>query len=111
MAKNDYFVIAYQVLKHLYDSLKCSKPHDPAILSADFFSIDVPYWDYIIKNLYLDGHITGVSVTQTMERPEGIVSIHPHLQITPKGIQYLEENTMFQKVKEVAKDIRGLLPL
>lgn len=39
------------------------------------------------------------------------VGIRPDITITPKGIQYLEENSLLQKAKETVKDIRDMLPI
>jgi len=110
MPKDDYFVIAYQVLSYLYGCLKKSKFPADAVLSAEYFSIDGPYWDYIIQNLYQDGYITGVSVTQPLAKINPTVKIRSNIRITPKGIQYLEENSMLQKAKNVIKDIAAMIP-
>ena len=105
MPKDDYFVIAYQVLSHLYSCLKKGKSPDSAILDAPYFGIVQSYWDYIIRNLHQGGHISGVLVIELRDYPDGAVRIQPNAQITPKGIQYLEENSMLQKAKSAIKDI------
>ena len=106
MAKDDYFVIAYKILKYLYECLKKGKQPDVAVLDADFFSISAQYWVYIIRNLYEEGHIAGVTVLDG-----GFAGMRPDVEITPKGIQYLEENSMFRKVRETIKDIREIMPI
>lgn len=111
MAKDDYFVIAYRLLKYLYDCLKKSKRANMEVLDADFFSIDPLYWEYIISNLYLDGYVGGVILVPIRGKPEKGVKILPHITITPKGILYLEENSVFRKVKDVVKDIAEIFPI
>jgi len=105
MAKDDYFVIAYRLLKYLYDCLKKSKKPNMAVLDADFFGIENEYWQYIIKNLFTDGYIEGVI------QLDGGVMPRTDLCVTPKGIQYLEENSLFQKIKGTVKDIAEIIPV
>lgn len=111
MGKDDYFVIAYRLLKYLYDCLKKSRGPNIEALDADFFSIDVPYWEYIISNLHNEGYISGVIVSRIAERRGNCVRITRDIEITPKGILYLEENSMFQKIKGVVKDIAEIIPI
>jgi len=111
MAKDDYFVIVYRLLKYLYDCLKRSKTPNMEVLDADFFSIKEPYWEYIVRNLYTEGYISGIVLFPVLGRSEKAVKITPDIKITPKGIQYIEENSVFQKVKEAVKDIAGIIPL
>ena len=106
MAKDDYFVIAYKILKYLYECLKQGKQPDMGVLDADFFSVGSQYWGYIIRNLHEEGYLAGVAVLDG-----GFAGIRPDVEITPKGIQYLEENSMFRKVKETIKDIREIMPI
>lgn len=111
MSKDDYFVIVYRLLKYLYGCLKKSKMPSMEVLDADFFSIDTPYWEYIITSLHTEGYISGVVLFPVMGKREDGVKITPQIKITPKGIQYLQENSMLQKVKEAVKDIAVVLPL
>jgi len=112
MSKDDYFVIAYRLLTYLYACLKKSKSVNQDILTAEYFGIGAAYWDYIILNLYQDGYISGVRTATCFSMlSEPAVIIQPSINITPKGIQYLSENSMFQKVKEAAKDIVALIPV
>lgn len=38
------------------------------------------------------------------------VKILSNLQITPKGIEYLQENSTMQKVKTALKDFKEIIP-
>lgn len=71
MAKDDYFVIVYQVLKYLYECLKDGKTPDKDKLSYNRLGINKNYWDYIIANMVLDDLIVGL------------------WEISPKGIGYI----------------------
>ena len=100
MAKDDYFVIVYQVLKYLYDTLKQGYQPDPDKLTADYLGINRYYWGYIIQSLLDEGFIKGVKIIPTKD---GLVaSRFEGMQITPKGIQYLFDNSLMEKVKDIA---------
>ncbi|BAK46031.1 hypothetical protein CXIVA_00640 [Clostridium sp. SY8519] len=47
MAKNDMFVIIYQVLKYMYDCLKAGEKVEAVRLTADAYMIPENYWGYI----------------------------------------------------------------
>jgi hypothetical protein len=111
MAKDDYFVIAYRLLKYLYDCLKKGKPPDMKTIGADFFEIEAAYWEYILRHLYLDSYLEGVTLFSVAGRSAPVVKISHNFGITPKGIQYLEENSLFQKIKSAVKDIAEILPI
>jgi hypothetical protein len=111
MAKDDYFVIAYKLLKYLYDCLKKGVKPSAEVLDADYFTIGTEYWEYILSGLFTDGYIVGVVLVPIRGRLEPGVKITPAIKITPKGIQHLEENSMFQKIKGAVKDIADVLPI
>lgn len=53
MAKDDYFVIVYQILAYLYQRLKKGENVDPKALSYDspLLKINKCYWAYIIYHM------------------------------------------------------------
>ncbi len=108
MAKNDYFVIVYQVLKYLYECLKQGEKPEPCYLSASKYSIPENYWEYIVISLIDEEYIKGI---QIMSTKNGIVL--GDLQdtiITPKGIEYLFENSLLEKAKKSLKDAKEMIP-
>ena len=107
MAKDDYFVIVYQLLKYLYDCLKTGEKPEQELLSACRFSIPVGYWGYIVTSLWEDGMIKGVRPIPTKD---GIVLGNlSDMMITPKGIQYLFENSLIEKVKNTLRDVKDIV--
>ena len=110
MPSNDYYVIAYKLLKYLYDSLKNGKPPDMGTVCAEFFGINEEYWQYILRTLYDEGYIAGIYMNSSVERKPYATRLN-EIEITPKGIQYLNENSMFQKIKGAVKDIADILPI
>lgn len=105
MAKDDYPVIVYQILSYLYAELKKGNKIDPDRISHEneYFMINEPYWEYIIVNLYKDGLIYGLTIKEAKD-VTGVTRISinglDQCQITPKGIEYLTDNSFMQKAKE-----------
>lgn len=108
MAKDDYFVIVYQVLKYLYECLKKGEQPEPSYLRAGRYSIPENYWAYIVISLINENYITGITQTQTKN---GVIfdSLEETI-ITPKGIEYLFENSLLEKAKRTLKDAKEIIP-
>ena len=116
MARDDYPVIVYQILSYLYKQLKDGKPIQEKYLKADgkLFQINYTYWVYILINLQKDGYIEGLEFTECEYVGEsGITSEVECLEsccITPKGIEYLTDNSFMKKAKEFLKDVKSIVP-
>lgn len=109
MPKNDYFVMAYKLLKYLYDCLKNGKQPNTNLITDDsrFFPIGKEYFTYLIENLVDDGYIKNVKVARYDD--EVSVFITDDIQITPKGIEYLQENSMMKKMAKAITNIAELI--
>lgn len=110
MARDDYFVISYKLLKYLYDCLKRGMPPNTEVLNSDFFSIKEEYWQYILRTLHDDGYIGGILMNALLGGKPYATRID-QAEITPKGIFYLDENSVFKKIKGTVKDIADMIPL
>ena len=112
MARDDYYVIVYQILSYLYRSLKEGTEVDPKMLTFDgcLFKINERYWLYIMKYLINDGYIDGCQVVKAWGQ-ETTVSGLSDATITPKGIDYLCDNKTIKRAYEFAKDILQILPI
>lgn len=66
MAKNDYFIIVYYILKALYNSLKEGIGIDEDILYLREYPADISdeYLLYIYKNLQDEGYINGAEIVE-----------------------------------------------
>ncbi len=109
MAKDDYFVIVFKILCYLYDCLKHGKTPDMEYLSTEnkLFPVGVDYWNYIMVHLVEEGYIDHVQIIA----PDGskpFAVLKESVEITPKGIEYLQENSMMKKVFEKVKDVSNL---
>ena len=115
MAKDDYHVIVYQILSYLYTQLKAGNKIDIDRISSEnqYFIINEKYWEYIIMNLHKDGLIYGLTIKETRD-VTGVVRISinnlDQCQITPKGIEYLTDNSFMSKAKEFFKDAKSIVP-
>ena len=110
MAKDDYFVLAYRLLAYLYACLKSGEHPDRAYFEAgtDTFPIGEAYWLYLITHLYDDGYIEGIRIVKWLR---GTVSITvDDIAITPKGIEFLQENSSMQKAFRYLREIKEVIP-
>ena len=107
MAKDDYFVILYVLLDYLYTCIKSGENPDLNFLNEDRFNINRKYWFYILENAKDDGLIKGIDFVLTKQ---GKIFNNKNLEITPKGIEFLIENSMMNRVKNTFKDIKDIIP-
>lgn len=112
MARNDYFVIAYRILAYLYACLKEGKPADISRLNEDSEDLNIAYgyWEYIFRHLYESGYVEGVSLLPVTGRQMPAVKIGRCIMITPKGIEYLQENSTMSKAKKFLKELKSTTP-
>ena len=108
MAQNDYFVIVYRVLKYLYDCLKKGEKTEVEYLVASTYNIPENYWIYILLSLINEEYIKGIRVDSTKD---GVIfgDLREAI-ITPKGIEYLFENSLIEKAKKTLKDVKDMIP-
>lgn len=97
MAKDDYHVIVCKILKYLYGCLKAGKNAEDDKLMEIIGKLPCEYAEYIIQALHEEGYVRGI-YPETASGDE-----HPRLtsttMITPKGIEYLEDDKYMTKVK------------
>lgn len=106
MAKNDYDVIVYKILAYLYMQLKNGEPVEAEMLmyNGALFQINRRYWVYIFENMSREGYITGLS-NITIGEGYYLQEQFPSCQITPKGIEYLCNNSLMERAKQFLKDV------
>ena len=112
MAKDDYHVLAFRILAYLYACLKAGEKPDNEYLKygTDKFPIGEAYWYYLLSHLYAEGYIGGIALIPILGCPEKGVKLLPDLCITPKGIEYLQENSAMQKAKAFLKGLKEIIP-
>lgn len=111
MARDDYHVIVYQILSYLYQQLKQGKDIDVSLIKHDskYLQINRRYWRYVIINLLNEGYIKGIVVEEDIEGNLEIYNLD-QCEITPKGIEYLTDNSTIEKAKRFMKDLKDILP-
>lgn len=108
MAKNDYHVIVYQILAYLYAQLKKGKPIEPEMISNDSWLLEInyDYWLYIMKSLLELEYISGIQIQEI--DGSGKVRYLNKCQITPKGIEYICDDKMIEKVRNYVCDKKDI---
>ena len=111
MARDDYYVIVYQILSYLYVQLKSGNSVNPKLITHDseYLKINESYWLYIIENLLKDGYIENIALIKTWGN-QVIVDNLDQCRITPRGIAYLCENSFIEKAKQFLKDTKAIVP-
>lgn len=112
MAKDDYPVIVYQILAYLYNCLKKDIKVDASNLVAQgkLFNVNTNYWQFIMTNLVEEGYIDGVKIERVWGEKYPVVNSLEDIGITPKGIEYLTDNSFIKKAKEMLKDVKAIVP-
>ena len=111
MARDDYFVIAYRILAYLYVCLKSGEKPDISYVSANSEALQISqnYWEYIIRHLYEDGNLEGVSLMPVVGRGSPGIRMN-EIMITPKGIDFLQNNSSMAKAKNFLKTLKEIVP-
>lgn len=104
----DNFKIIYKILKILEKSMDVEE-FDRTLLSADALGLSEPKWSRIIAMLANNGYISGVSVWNAMDCQYPRVALG-RPEITLKGLEYLEENSLMRKAADLAKGIKDIVP-
>ena len=112
MAKDDYHVIVYKILAYLYQCLKNGENIKACNLECTnkYFQINKNYWQYILFHLQDSEMIEGIMFVDI----DGLDIPYPanleNCRITPKGIEYLCDNSLIEKAKKFLKEIKEITP-
>ncbi len=112
MAANDYHVIMYEILLYLYDCLKKGIDPDNEIVDTyrKLHEINMRYWARVIIDMEKDGYIENASIFALANVSWKSARISKDTTITRKGIEYLIDNSLMKKVKELgANAIKGMI--
>ena len=108
MPRDDYFRLVFKILSGLYRALKAGERINATELTAEALKIPQAYWAEIMCNLLDDGYVKGYTVRRYLSGT--VITGLEDIQITPKGIEYLKENSMMRKVLTYLKEIGELVP-
>lgn len=104
----DDFRLIYQILRILQKSMDLEE-FDTETLSAEALGLSVPKWSRIMTMLLNEGYITGGQAWNALDCGYPRVAL-TRPEITLKGLEYLEENTLMKKVSNLAKGIKDTIP-
>lgn len=100
----DDFRLIYRILRFLQRSMDCEEI-DVEIISPDRLELSVPKWGRIMAMLLNEGYITGGQTWNALDCGYPRVAL-TRPEITLKGLEYLEENTLMKKAANLAKGIK-----
>ena len=96
----DNFKIIYKILKILESAMSLEEFD----ISAESLGLSLPLWSRIMKMLVDNNYITGIKVWNSFDCDYPRVAvIRP--EITLKGLEYLNENSVMKKIANAAKGI------
>lgn len=101
----EQFRIMYKVLKHLADSMDCDEL-DLSPVSPDSIGASRNMWLSVIGILFDNGYIDGISKEQLIHQNIPTYSGLENMKITLKGLEYLQENSLMQRMARIAKGIK-----
>lgn len=113
MSKDDYAVIVYQILAYLYDCLKKDRKVEGEKIywnSSPYFAVNENYWKYVIVSMMDQELISGITLTQHWGQEYPIIQDLDSCRITPKGIEYVCDNSFMEKAKRFLKTAKEVTP-
>lgn len=108
MAKDDFFKIVYIILTELYETMKAGEKLDTWNISPERLQIPESYWLDIIEEMLREGYVKEVLI-RTTKTGRAVAGIGD-MKITARGIDYLQNNSALQKVKDTLKSIKDIMP-
>ncbi|MBQ6384722.1 MAG: dihydrolipoyl dehydrogenase [Lachnospiraceae bacterium] len=97
------FQIIYKILQILQRSMDLEE-FDKGILSSERLGLSEPKWCRIMAIMINEGYISGAQTWNSMDQDyPRVVLTRP--EITLKGLEYLESNSIMKKIANAAKGI------
>lgn len=103
---NDNFKFIYKILKTLEAAMDYSE-FDISQISAEKLGISQERWVRYIEMMSDVGYIKGIRVYKDIS--DEIEAEDNGIRITLKGLEYLSENTIMQRMYKTAKGIKDLI--
>lgn len=103
----DNFKIIYKILKILESAMSLEE-FDKSLISAEKLNLSIPLWSRIMKMLVDNGYVTGIEVWNSFDCDYPKVSL-VRSDITLKGLEYLNDNSLMKKIANAAKGITEVI--
>lgn len=113
MGRDDYYVIVCKILVYLYKRIKGKDKRDPAdyiIHTSKDFPITEDYLNYILEQMVNQEFVENVQITRSWDGDVVMID-HSRIRITPKGIDYLRENSMMKRIVASLPEAAAIIEL
>ena len=99
----EQFKQIYRILSLLHKAMDLEE-WDSELLSLEALGISLPMWSRLMAMLLKEGYITGGETWESFDVSYPKVKlVRP--EITLKGLEYLEENSLMKKAGEMLKEV------
>lgn len=99
----EQFKQIYRILSILHKAMDLEE-WDSELLSPESLGISLPMWSRLMAMLLKEGYITGGEAWGSFDVSYPKVKLS-RPEITLKGLEYLEENSLMKKAGEMLKEI------
>lgn len=97
--------LIYKILNTLRDAMKFEE-FDGNTIGYEWLGVPKPQWEKVMKMIAVNGYASGIKVLES-DNSTHIVLTRP--EITLKGLEYLEENALMNRAKELIKGVAGII--
>lgn len=104
----DNFKVIYKIL-HTLEKAMDLEDFDKNSISKERLELTEARWNRIIAMLVAEGYVTGIDVWSSFDCGYPRVALN-RPEITIKGLEYLEENSLMKKAADMAKGIKDMVP-
>lgn len=98
----DNFKVIYKILRQLEKNMG-NEDFSVSVISAQAMNISYEHWEQLIIIMQDEGYIKGIITAKSIDNMYRHITEPIHPQITLKGLEYLSENTLMAKAKEMLK--------
>ena len=103
----DNFKAVYKFLKALEASMDLDAANVD-MFNAEKLGVSQNRWNRYIEMMYDVGYIKGIQITKYVD---GTTMVDcDDIEITLKGLEYLQENSIMQKIYKAAKGVKDITP-
>ena len=99
----EQFKQIYRILSILHKAMDLEE-WDSKLLSPESLGISLPMWSRLMAMLLKEGYITGGEAWGSFDVSYPKVKLS-RPEITLKGLEYLEENSLMKKAGEMLKEV------
>lgn len=103
----DNFKAVYKILTSLEKAMDYPE-FDTSIIEPEAIGVSKERWARYIEMMSDVGYIKGVEIN-TYVTGETVVDIH-NIRITLKGLEYLQENSIMNRIYKTVKGIKDTIP-